>query len=217
MAEQWTPPEEGKAEQPFRAFSRQALEATLAEALRDVERSGESAEADESQRVDAEKPPVRRANPFGRPVTPEPAAAPRPVSGINNLVNGTLAGRPAAVSGEPGVSRLSAPGSTPGGGAALGSLRPPGLSDLSGGRTVSGYSQAPTEEPSPQATIALRRPSRPEPQHAAAAHAPAPESAAPPAPHPTPKPMTPIAAWSPSDDDILPKGAVKRRSFRFKR
>lgn len=210
MAEQWTPPEEGQAEQPFRAFSRQALEATLAEALRDVESTGASVDADGDIRMEPDPAQVRRANPFGRPVAPEQPATPRPVAGLDNLVNGTLAGRPAPASGDGAAPRLPAPGMS---GAGLGSLRPPGLSDLSGSRAVSGYSQAPQEPPAPQATIALRRPTKVEPQPQAAAPEPAPQ----PAPHPTPKPMTPIAAWSPSDDDILPKGAVKRRSFRFTR
>jgi hypothetical protein len=74
----------------------------------------------------------------------------------------------------------------------------------------SGMGSAPsvTEEPVEEATIPLRRPSRPDPAAQAA-----PEKPAPPPPAP-PRPSVPLAAWMPSDDDILPHTQHKRRGRR---
>jgi hypothetical protein len=131
MAEPPTPLDGGQVDLPSRSFSRQALEATLAEALRDVESGG-------------------------------------PVN----------------------------------------ALRQPSLTGLGASRAISGLASPPEAPPAePAATIALRRPPRSEPEPASETHQPAP------APAP-PKAVAAIPAWLPTDDDILPRASVRRRSFR---
>jgi hypothetical protein len=95
--------------------------------------------------------------------------------------------------------RPPAPGGTGTGGLSLGGTRPlPGLSGMGGPATA--------EEPVEEATISIRRPTRKSPEADPAASAPPPP--APPAPA---RPQVPLAAWLPSDDDILPRGMMKRK------
>lgn len=228
MAEPLTPPGEGPEDQYLRSPTRQALEATLAEALRDVETGADQADAEEPSPAEARPAGARRVNPFNRGLTatldqpqahgPAEAAAPSRLSvpGFPKAGSGR-SGQPgqsgqSGTSGQPGQSgpaRLPSP--TLLGGAAVSALRSPGLSELGASRTVSNLAPAPEALPAEPATIALRRPRRSEPEQAPPAEAPA-------AAHPsTLRQAAPIPAWSPADDDILPRVSLKRRSFRRRR
>lgn len=142
--------------------------------------------------VDSVQPrsaPPRSVNPFGKPTPPAESGS---------LLGGGLGGsvRPPTGGG------LGAP---PG----LTGLRPPG-SD-SGSVNLNPSASTPTE----RATIPLRRPTpRPVDQPSDATPAPA---AAPAGPPPAPRNSITIEGWNPTDDDILPRGGAKRKSFRFSR
>jgi hypothetical protein len=144
--------------------------------------------------VDAVQPrsaPPRSVNPFGKP----PAAP----AETGSLLGGGLGGsvRPPA-----GGGSLGAPGG-------LGGLRPSG-SDA-GSINLNPTVSTPTDRP----VIPLRRPTpRPADQPADAASPAATPAAPPPAPRSN---NITIEGWNPTDDDILPRGGAKRKSFRFNR
>jgi hypothetical protein len=237
MAEPPTPLDGGQVDLPSRSFSRQALEATLAEALRDVESGGPDALAADEPGTGSSEAVPRRLGPLpGRP----PAGAPRPTvppepldtlppeplgavpsgalrAGIPEPHRTAEADQPAARTAVPGFpksgsggagpARLAAPGLL-GAGGPVNALRQPSLTGLGASRAISGLASPPEAPPAePAATIALRRPPRSEPEPASETHQPAP------APAP-PKAAAAIPAWLPTDDDILPRASVRRRSFR---
>lgn len=228
MSDQWGAPDGGSGG-TFKPFDRQALEASLADALKDASEADEVAGAasgpapEDARRPEPAAPaastgsapagPVRAPNPFGRPNAPVgsgPASAPAPLPSTAAVAPRT---GPSILSG--GISGLS-----PGGGlgASVSGFRPPdgggyGLSN--GGLGSAGLGPRPLgplggvsaeEPPEPAATIALRRPNRP-------------DAPAEPAPEPAPaartgaaaQPALPMAGWMPADDDILPRAANGRR------
>lgn len=252
----------------FRPFDRQALQDTLADALKDADApfSGDVPAAGAAvaapptitpQAAAAAGPtaapaptagpsptaaPAPKLNPFGRtgpvggpaspgparitpaatgptPINPGPARA-VPVPGAASagpgagaprtgpsILSGGLANALSPLNPTPGglgggsISGLRAPGSAGGPAGPAQGLGPrplPGISGLGAGSVI--------DEPVEEATIALRRPAPPEPVRESA-----PEPAAPAAP---PRPSVPVAAWLPSDDDILPRGTHKRKGRR---
>lgn len=239
MAQPWTSPAvPGEGDQPVKAFDRQALEATLADALRDAE--GGTVEPDDGgpaptpvpaaagRPAPAIRPPaavrppaVPGLSPAGHPPAGGPHPAPRPTllgSGLSGpggpLGGGTLGSSPLAPPGS-GPAPLRRPdGAAPTPVAAPRPLTAPG-------QLVSGLAPAPPglaptggTAPAEQPTIPIRRPKRPEPAAAPAATAPAAPTPAPPIPAGPPRPAAPTMAWSASDDDILPGRAAKRRGRR---
>ncbi|HMC41227.1 MAG TPA: hypothetical protein VKI19_16305, partial [Acidimicrobiales bacterium] len=161
-------------------------------------------------------------NPFGR--TGGPAAAPPPPSapapsgprpvptprtGPSILAGGISNGLSPMSPGTGGVggsvSGLRPPPANPGLAGGLGARPLPGVSGMAG---VSSNLDEPVEE----ATIQLRRPTRRGPADPPTAEVqPAPP---PPAPAAPARPAVPLAAWNPSDDDILPRGPMKRKGRR---
>lgn len=235
MPQQLTPPGgQGEGEEPFKPFDRQALEATLADALRDAESATApgptDSQAPDTARRDRSRPRPQvgdpaarrsdgpRAEPAiagGQMAAASPQPAPRPtllgsgLTGPAGLLGGSTLGastRPAAAPG-PGASPLAVPSRPL---AAPGPLASPGklISGLS--PAPAGYAPTADSPAVEQPTIPIRRPKRSEPS--------APAAPAPPAPMPTPaaqpRPAITIAAWSPSDDDILPRSGSKRRARR---
>jgi hypothetical protein len=213
----------------YRPFDRQALHASLADALKDVELADAAEPAAVPAPAAQPAAPAAPAadagaskvpNPFGRPgasaggAIPAPApapmpsapAAPAPRTGPSILAGGISAG----------VSPMSASGL---GGGVSGFRAPDGGYGLGGGSPLSGTGLGPRplgplggtapadEVAEPAPTIQLRRPTRPAPVVEPVVEAvPAPAA-------PTPaRPSVPLAGWMPSDDDILPPGAqVKRK------
>lgn len=242
MAEAWEPPGDGGNGGSFRPFDRQALEATLADALRDAEVADQQAAAGDTeaasapvapaapqaapQAAAAAAPAAPPAGPAAPPVPAPPKLNPfggRPAAGGAPVPSGAApASGPAAPAPRTGPSILSGGVSgaisrmTPGGsgGGTISGLRPPGGGSLGGGlgapRPLPGMgalgstSQTIDEPAEAAATISLRRPTRPEP-------VPEPQAeAAPPPPVPARSSM-PVAAWMPTDDDILPRSQGKRK------
>ncbi|HET6964717.1 MAG TPA: hypothetical protein VFH58_08075 [Acidimicrobiales bacterium] len=237
MAEAWEPPGDGGSGGSFRPFDRQALEATLADALRDAEVADQQAAAGDPDASSAPAtPPAATAAPAAPPA---PAAAPGapPVAAPPKL--NPFGGRPAA-SGAPvpsgaapssgpaapgprtGPSILSggvsgaisrmAPGGS--GGGTISGLRPPG------GGSLGGSLGAPRPLPG-MGALGSTSQTIDEPVEAAATISlrrptraePVPEpqaEAAPPPPAPT-RSSVPVAAWMPGDDDILPRSQSKRK------
>jgi hypothetical protein len=227
-----------------RPFDRQALQATLADALRDAELSDDgSAPAAPPQAAPTSPappaPPAAAAPPAAPPLVPAPmpappvpappAAAPAPSGPKVNPFGPKPAPAPGAAGAPaPGprtgpsilsggisnaISQMTSP--TGLGGNSVNALRPgslsgggprplPGISGLTGGAAAKVDSE-PTEE----ATIQLRRPTRPEPEKDAAAPSPT-------APAAPVRPSVSIAAWMPSDDDILPRSTMKRKGRKGK-
>lgn len=219
MSEEWGAPG-GAGGADSKPFDRNALAASLADALKDVSAYGEEEVAPAAP---APTPgPARVPNPFGRPNTPvgsvaaatpgslpsTPSAAPR--TGPSILSGGISAGLSGG--GGLGGSTVSAFRSPEGGGMGLGAplgatgLTPRPLGPLGGGSAH--------EPPEPAATITLKRNQRaPEGDSPPSAVTPAA-----PAPTPTPsRPVMPMAGWTAADDDILPNpGTGRRRARRAK-
>ena len=252
MAEAWEPPA-GDSGATNRPFDRQALQATLADALRDAELSDGGDDGAPAPQAPPVAPPAAAAPPAAPPapgpqppVPAPPAAAAPPVPAPSGPKVNPFAPKPAPVPGPapagapaPGAAPRPAPGPRTGpsilsggisnaisqmtaptgslGGTSINALRPP-ASPLGGGGPrplpgisgLSGGAAAKTEdEPTEEATIQLRRPSRPEPEKDSAAPAPA-------APAAPVRPSVVVAAWMPSDDDILPRSTMKRKGRRGK-
>ena len=233
MPQPLTPPAgQGEGDEPFKPFDRQALEATLADALRDAE-GATAAGAAEAAAPDPARRPRSRPRPRPQAGSPDPAVPDAPRAGGDNaagdprpvprptLLGSGLTG-PAGLLGGSTLGATPRPAAQPGAGpaplavpprplAAPGGLAPPG-------KLVSGLSPAPAgfaptaDGPAAeQPTIPIRRPKRAEPA------APAASAQAPPAPAPAPpRPAVAVAAWSPSDDDILPRAAARRRGRRHR-
>jgi hypothetical protein len=247
MADQRTTPAgEDNGGAPTRPFDRQALQATLADAVRIATTDSDSDEAPTPKPVRTPSPqdaigsgpaPVdgrprpptpRPPNPFGRtaPAAPAPAAAPAapaPVRPSPSLLGG---GTPTGVGtgqGGSSLNPLTAPSS--GGLGGLRSTTPDNLGPInfSGDRPPGDLNAgrtvsglAPTPTNGP--TIPLRRRAAAETSHSARST----EAAAPTAPAPAPqaahpaRTLVPVDAWMPGDDDILPRRQVKK-SFRLVR
>lgn len=216
MAEPPTPLQGGQGDLPSGSFSRQALEATLAEALRDVEAAGGSdpLSADEREATPRLLGPAGRAK-AGAPrltVPAEPLRADPPghldaAEDNEPPARASVPGFPKSGSGGTGPARLAAPGLL-GAGGPVNALRQPSLTGLGANRAISGLASPPEAPPAePAATIALRRPTRSEREPASETHQPAP------APAPA-KAAAAVPAWLPSDDDILPRASARGRSFR---
>ena len=162
-------------------------------------------------------PAPKSPNPFGPKPAPAPAPgapgaapAPKPAPGPRtgpSILSGGISNA---------ISQMTAPtGSL--GGTSINALRPPasplggsgprplpGISGLVGGAAAKS-----DDEPTEEATIQLRRRNRPEPGKDSAPAAPA-------APAAPVRPNVMVAAWMPSDDDILPRSAMKRKSRKGK-
>jgi hypothetical protein len=238
--------EPGRGTEPgsFRPFDRRALEATLADALKDTgHRPGDEGEpADDGSTARPRNPFVRAGSPPGPGATsaPPPGAAPGgapPLAPPARTDPSLLTrGISAAISSGAGrsVSGFRAPGDPGTGGIGGLGVRPLGPLNPSPNR----------EPPEPPPTIPLRRPARPggAPNGAKAppelrppgsptsgvgldppaadhlAVPPGTEAAAPQDRQARPDagahPSAPVAAWTAGDDDILPHGASRRRSSR---
>ena len=230
MAELPNPPDPDKSAPPAEAFRRQALEATLAEALRD---SRLSAGPDARQSLDARQSPDAHQSPDARPsVAPpvKPGGPARPAPSMIGSKLGAASAPPA--SGEQGgsrslgVNRLVPPTGI-GGDSRIASDGPStiglgGSLNQSGG--PSGYSLGGSNTLEPDevnAVIELRRPSSTAPRgdHSGSGASASPGAA------PAQKSTTAssrdevarraaaigaIPPWSPEADDILPGLASKR-------
>jgi hypothetical protein len=246
MADQRTTPsnEDSKAN-PTRPFDRQALQATLADAVRIAAADSDPGDAppgkplrspspqdligtgpaasDGRPRPAAPRPP----NPFSRPVAapPAPAAAapavPTPVRPAPSMLGG---GTPTGVGTGQGGGINSLTSAGPPGMGGLRSTSPDNLGPIN----FSGDNRPPGElnggrtvsglapTPTDGPTIPLRRRQPAETSHSAkTTEAQAPTPAPAPASHPI-RSAAPIDAWMPGDDDILPRRVVKR-SFRLVR
>jgi hypothetical protein len=227
MADPWITQDGNRPPKPF---DRRALQATLADAVRTTD-------------SDVEGSPDAAAAASAAPLAPQPAAA--PASTVNTFSPGSAdASGVQAPAGLPvdSVQPRSAPprsvnpfgkgqapaesgsllggglggGTRPAAGASLGApagltgLRPPG-SDA-GSINLNPTVATPVDRP----VIPLRRPT-PRPTDTpsdATAQAPAATPAGPP---PVPRNSVTIEGWNPTDDDILPRGGAKRKSFRISR
>jgi len=169
------------------------------------------------------------ANPGGPTPTggsrPVPRSAPNILAGGLSAAISSMSAGPSAP-GSPGglnptgglggssISGLRPPGSeaSPG---QLGSPRPlPGLSGLGALGGVGGVGTNLDEPVGETPTIAIRRPTRPEPTEAPAANESADPAPPPPGAHHAARASVPLVGWLPSDDDILPHGTDKRKSRR---
>jgi len=246
MADQMTTPSsEDGAASPTRPFDRQALQATLADAVRIAAADGDVEEAPARKPLAGPSPqdaigtvpappdgkprhPASRGpNPFSRPgqtsATPAAPAAPAPVRPSPSLLGG---GAPTGVGTGQGGALNSLTTAGTGGMGGLRSTTPDNLGPInfSGDSRPSGdlnagrsvSGLAPT--PVDRPTIPLRRRAPAETSHSARS----PETAAPAAPAPTSpaahqlRSAVPVEAWMPGDDDILPR-RVAKRPFRLVR
>ena len=154
------------------------------------------------------------------PATASPAPAPANRAPLNPFGKAQSPGDPASLLGG-APSRLANPLSSSPAPGTLGGLRatsPENLgpinfsgpsASLTDTRSSSAFSSAPVDRP----TIPIRRPAPKQPEAVA-------ESAPAPAPAPAPpvhRVNVTIEAWNPSDDDILPRGGARSKSFRMKR
>jgi hypothetical protein len=231
MADPWMTQDGNRPPKPF---DRRALQATLADAVRtqdDVEVGDRAAPA--AAPVSAPRPAASpgstvnsfspgSADPAGAPATgglPVDSLQPRstPPRSVNpfgkapapaesgSLLGGGLGGGGGGLSGgtRPPAASLGAP-------TGLSGLRPPGSE--AGSINLNPAVSTPTDRP----TIPLRRPA-PRPAEAAPEAAAAAPAATPAGPPPVPRNSITIEGWSPTDDDILPPGGAKRKSFRVSR
>ena len=225
MADPRTSPDGGEGKDQVRPFDRHALQATLADALRltgegdhpagEADRKPDVASAGSPSEEAPAPSPTTRVNPFTRAATSEaarPERAPSPLSGLGRPVSPTAPSDPASPPRP--APRILGGGTLGGSGLGSGSLPSGGglgIPGLGGDRNSSPLTPTVTERP----TIPLRRPKPAEEKPAQAAEEVTPPPA--PAAPPQSRMAAPIPAWSPTDDDILPTGAARRRGFRLKR
>jgi hypothetical protein len=234
MADPWMTQDGARPPKPF---DRRALQATLADAVRtadDVD-APDGAAPVPAPSLGAPQPaasPGSTVNTFS-PGSADPSPSDRPAASTPPVPAGLpvdsvqpRSAPPRSVNPFGRASAPAEPGSLLGGGlgggvqpATSGSLgAAPGLTGLrpptpdAGSVNLNPTVSTPTERP----VIPLRRPTpRPADQASdAAASAPAATPAGPP---PAPRNSITIEGWNPTDDDILPKGGGKRKSFRFSR
>jgi hypothetical protein len=247
MAEALDSPAEGDRGGQFRPFDRQALQATLADALKDAEEADHPPLAADEQGVPqaapAETAPpttpggAPKPNPFGRPNAaaggaapapsarrgipgvPAPTAAPSPTTAANPSVRTG----PSILSGgisaglSPMASSLGAPGGGLGG-TSIAGLRPPNGGPLASPGLGGGLGLGGVHAEPEEAASTATIPMR-RPGRPAAAPVPAPETRGQVAAAAAQpaRPSAPLAGWLPSDDDILPRNQLKRSRRRSRK
>lgn len=222
MAEARDSSGQGEKDGSFRPFDRHALQATLADALKDA---SDNPPDDADHPNPPAAPPAtadasgsgQAANPFGRPNLPPPPAAPAPSAATVPSTPPTRSG-PKILSG--GLGRAISPLSGGPAGAGLGGpvsgLRPPASSGSLLGSALSGLGGRSAEPAEETPTIALRRRHRQDTPAEQNDHREAPAPAAAPAPPAHARSSAPLAGWLPTDDDIVPGGALRRKGRRGK-